>query len=254
MKVLVMDFDGVVSDSVHEAFIVAIRTFLDLYPDSPLEPAGAEGGSHPLFGSFMDLMPLGNGAADYGAILAALQAGAEPPDQATYDAFRAGLDPDGLERYVRRFYETRSEMAAADPEGWRSLMKPYAPFLDLLRRRAGGGVTYAIATSKDGGSVEVLLRDYGIADLIPLELVVDRGAGPMKSVHLERLRDRLGLDFGAMTFIDDKVNHLDSVVSLGVRCALAAWGYNGRREHELAAERGYLVCDLDNVEEKLFEN
>ena len=57
-----------------------------------------------------------------------------------------------------------------------------------------------------------------------------------------------------MTFVDDKVNHLDAVASLGVRCALAAWGYNGRREHELAAERGYLVCDLDNVEEKLFEN
>ena len=35
-------------------------------------------------------------------------------------------------------------------------------------------MTYAIATSKDGGSVEVLLRDYGIADLIPLERVVDR--------------------------------------------------------------------------------
>jgi len=55
-----------------------------------------------------------------------------------------------------------------------------------------------------------------------------------------------------LTFVDDKVNHLDSVASLGVRCALAAWGYNGRREHELAAEHGYLVCDLDNVEEKLF--
>ena len=254
MKVLVMDFDGVVSDSVREAFIVAIRAFLDLYPDSTLEPADAEGGTHPLFGSFMELMPLGNGAADYGTILAALQAGAELTDQATYDAFRSGLDPVGLERYVRRFYETRSAMAAADPVGWRSLMKPYAPFLDLLRRRAGGGVTYAIATSKDGVSVEVLLRDYGIADLIPPERVVDRSAGPRKSVHLERLRDRLGLEFGAMTFIDDKVNHLDSVASLGVRCALAAWGYNGRREHELAAERGYLVCDLEDVEEKLFED
>jgi len=254
MKALVMDFDGVVSDSVREAFIVAIRTYRGLCPDSPLESADAGAGLHRLFGPFMDLMPLGNGAADYGTILAALQAGADLPDQTTYDAFRAGLDPDWLERYVRRFYEVRSEMAAADPEGWRGLMRPYAPFLDLLRRRAGGGVAYAIATSKDGGSVEVLLRDYGIADLIPIDRVVDRGAGPRKSAHLELLRDRLGLDFGAMTFIDDKVNHLDSVASLGVRCALAAWGYNGRREHELAAERGYLVCGLENVEEKLFED
>jgi hypothetical protein len=55
-----------------------------------------------------------------------------------------------------------------------------------------------------------------------------------------------------MTFLDDKVNHLDSVSPLGVRCGLAAWGYNGPREHGLALERGYLVCRLDDVEAQLF--
>jgi len=253
MKALVMDFDGVVSDSAREAFIVAVRTYIDLRPESSVRPADADAGSHDLFGSFMDLMPLGNGAADYGAILTALEAGANPPDQPSYDAFRAGLDPDWLESYVHRFYEVRSAMAEADPEGWRGLMRPFAPLLELLRRRAGGGVTYAIATAKDGGSVEVLLRDYGIADLIPVDLVVDREAGPRKSAHLERLREKLDLDPGAMTFIDDKVNHLDTVAPLGVRCALAAWGYNGARERELAVERGYLVCELEDVERKLFE-
>jgi phosphoglycolate phosphatase-like HAD superfamily hydrolase len=252
MKALVMDFDGVVSDSAREAFIVAVRAYLDLLPDSSVPPVDADAGSHGLFGSFMDLMPLGNGAADYGTMLTALEAKAHLPDQPTYDAFRAGLDADWLDRYVRRFYETRSAMAEADPVGWRGLMRPYGPFLDLLRRRAGSSVTYAIATSKDGGSVEVLLRDYGIADLVPLDLVVDRGAGPRKSVHLERLRRKLGLEPGVMTFIDDKVNHLDTVAPLGVRCALAAWGYNGSREHALASERGYLVCGLDDVERKLF--
>jgi phosphoglycolate phosphatase-like HAD superfamily hydrolase len=249
-----MDFDGVVSDSAREAFIVAVRTYLDLRPDSPRAPVDEDPDSHPLFGPFMDLMPLGNGAADYGTMLTALRSGADLPDQSAYDAFRAARDPDWLERYARRFYEVRSELAGVDPTGWRGLMRPYAPFLDLLRRRAGTGVTYAIATSKDVGSVEVLLDDYGVADLIPLDRVVDRAAGPRKSVHLERLRERLGFDFGAMTFIDDKVNHLDSVAPLGVRCALAAWGYNGRREHELAVTRGYLVCELEDVEGKLFEN
>jgi phosphoglycolate phosphatase-like HAD superfamily hydrolase len=186
-------------------------------------------------------------------MLTALDGGARLPDQPTYDAFRAGLDSDWLDRYVRRFYEVRAAVAEADPDGWRALMGPYGPFLDLLRRRAGRGVTYAIATAKDGRSVEILLRDYGIDDLIPPDRVVDRGAGPRKSAHLERLRGQLGLDPGEMTFIDDKVNHLDTVAPLGVRCALAAWGYNGPREHEVAVERGYAVCRLDDVERKLFE-
>jgi hypothetical protein len=37
-----------------------------------------------------------------------------------------------------------------------------------------------------------------------------------------------------------------------VRCALAAWGFNGERERQQAAERGYLVCTLENAERRLF--
>ena len=55
-----------------------------------------------------------------------------------------------------------------------------------------------------------------------------------------------------MTFVDDKANHLEDVATLGVRCCLAAWGYNGPREHALARSRGHLVCSLDDVEAELF--
>jgi hypothetical protein len=55
-----------------------------------------------------------------------------------------------------------------------------------------------------------------------------------------------------MAFLEDKVNHLDAVAPLGVRCALAAWGYNGEREQRHARARGYLVCTLEDVEERLF--
>jgi hypothetical protein len=43
------------------------------------------------------------------------------------------------------------------------------------------------------------------------------------------------------------------VAGLGVRCALAAWGYNGPREHRLARAHGHLVCTLERVEAQLFE-
>ena len=56
-----------------------------------------------------------------------------------------------------------------------------------------------------------------------------------------------------MVFIDDKVNHLEDVASLGVRCALAAWGYNGPREHERARACGFDVCSLGDVEHVLFD-
>ena len=61
------------------------------------------------------------------------------------------------------------------------------------------------------------------------------------------------MGFADLVFVDDKVNHLDSVAALGVRCALAAWGYNGPREQLLARSRGYDVLTLDDAESRLFD-
>ena len=86
-----------------------------------------------------------------------------------------------------------------------------------------------------------------------LELIEDKEAGPDKRRHLERLAETLNLPFPEMTFVDDKVNHLDAVAALGVRGALAGWGYNGPREHRLARECGYLLLSFENAETRLFD-
>jgi len=247
MRALVLDFDGVISDSARESFAVSVGSYLELRSDSLLGGRDQE----ELYGEFVELMPLGNRAEDYGTTLIALESRHSLADQESYDAFRRAQDPAWLERYHRRFYEVRAELARTDPEGWRALMHPYDPFVEVLRRRSGDA-SYAIATSKDRASVDVLLKEYGIEDLFPPRLIMDKEAGERKTRHLQRLRDVLQLDFSEMTFVDDKVNHLDAVAPLGVRCALAAWGYNGRREHELASDRGYLVCRLEDVEQQLF--
>jgi len=130
-------------------------------------------------------------------------------------------------------------------------MGPYTPFLEILQRRAGDALL-AIATAKDAETVAALMRDYGIDALFSAERVLDKDTGVHKDAHLQRLHETLGVAYDEITFVDDKVNHLDRVAALGVRCALAAWGYNGAREIELANRRGYPVCTLENAEQQLF--
>ncbi len=252
-----------ISDSAPEAFVVALRTYAVLSPGSPygehLERlSGPEGftaerlRADALYARFLAMMPFGNRAEDYGVELKALEEGREIPDQAAYDAFRAAQSAEWLRSYHQRFYRVRAAFSEEDPQGWRRLLTPYPAFIDLLRQRAGQ-VAYAIATAKDRRSVGVLLRDYGIADLFPEGLVLDKETGESKAAHLEFLRDALGVSYRETTFVDDKVSHLDRVGELGVRCALAAWGYNGSREHALARERGHLVCRLGDVDAQLFD-
>jgi phosphoglycolate phosphatase-like HAD superfamily hydrolase len=197
-------------------------------------------------------MPLGNRAEDYAVILAALEAEASIADQADYDAFYRQQDPERLRVFHERFYRARTSWSERDPEGWCRMLAPYPEVLEILHRRASQ-VTLAIATAKDGRSVRMLLRDYGIEPLFREDLVFDKETGVTKRSHLERLQASLEIPFDAITFVDDKLNHLDNVAGLGVRCGLAAWGYNGRREWEAAERAGHLVLHLDDLEAQLFE-
>jgi phosphoglycolate phosphatase-like HAD superfamily hydrolase len=243
LKLLALDFDGVISDSAPEAFRVALRTWRTLRPDTRL---GDE-----IYDAFLEMMPLGNRAEDYAVELAALETGRVLGSQGEYDAFKSELDAGDLRRFHRRFYKERSSLFKADPAAWHALIGPYAEFLSLLRRRAPE-VELAIATAKDYRSVGRLLAVYGVDDLFSEGRILDKETGVSKAAHLEHLHRSVGVAYPEMTFVDDKLNHLEAVASLGVRCVLAAWGYNGPREHAAARESGFLVCNLDDVEGTLF--
>ena len=145
----------------------------------------------------------------------------------------------------------RAAWAERDPAGWLAELAPYPGLCALLRRRAGD-VRLAIATAKDRGSVRRLLAAYGIAELFPDGFVLDKEAGERKRQHVEQLADRAGIAPAEVTFVDDKVNHLEDVAGLGARCVLASWGYNGPRERRIAEARGFLICGLDDFERQVF--
>ena len=259
MDVLALDFDGVISDSAFESFVVALRTFVRKAGEAPatsrfsdlVDVPIAKLDAHPLYQDFLELMPLGNRAEDFAVALCLLDRGEQVADQAGFDLFRESLDADFLAGFHHAFYGEREALRASDPGGWLGLLRPFEAFVSLLRRRAEDRVL-ARATAKDRVSIDLLLNAYGIAHLFPDALIVDKEAGRSKCSHLELLRESLGVAFEDITFVDDKLNHLEDVSGLGVRCALAAWGYNGERERLLAARLGFLVCDLDDAEDALF--
>lgn len=249
VKLLALDFDGVICDSAGEAFIVAARTFAEIFSEHPLGPAAE--GSAELLARFVEIMPLGNRAEDYAVILSAIAREQPIPDQAAYDAFHASLEPERLRSFHKHFYRVRAAWAEADPAGWLARLGLYPGICELLRRRAGD-VRLAIATAKDRHSVRAILAAHGVADLFPDGFVLDKDSGEKKREHITKLAAAAGCAPAEVTFVDDKVNHLEDVAALGVRCVLAAWGYNGPRERRSAEARGFLVCGLADFERHIF--
>ena len=250
MRALALDFDGVISDSAREAYVVALRTFARVWPEADLgAPADEEDAA--LYERFLELMPLGNRAEDYGISLQALERGRELADQAAYDAFRTELEPAGLRRFHKEFYRVRRAWSEVDPAGWLERIGPYPGILDLLRRRSGD-VELAIATAKDRHSVASLLASYGVGDLFPEGRVHDKETGVSKQAHIRAIAADVACPVTEVTFVDDKVNHLVDVAETGARCLLAGWGYNGEREWKLAEAAGHPVVGLAEFEAALF--
>ncbi|RMF86104.1 MAG: HAD family hydrolase [Nitrospirae bacterium] len=194
----------------------------------------------PVFRAFLAGMPLGNRAEDYAVQLLALEGGVELPDQAAYDAFKAGLDAGWLEAFHRRYYEVRGRFQEGDPGGWLGLIRLYPDVAGALPPLARSW-TLAVATARDRESVDRILRRAGLRGLFREELVLDKETGVSKASHLGEILRRTGAEPDRTVFVDDKVSHLDAAAATGVRCALATWGYNGEREVRLARERGYAL-------------
>jgi phosphoglycolate phosphatase-like HAD superfamily hydrolase len=249
---LALDFDGVLVDSMPEVFAVAVGAFAALNPGCRLaERPPAPDLRNDVFRRFCDLVPLGNGAADFGVSLLAIEQGRTIADQAAYDTFFQAQPLEWRRAFHRTFYEKREVLRRRDFGAWLRLHSPYEPFLTLLRRRAARGRT-AIATAKDGASVAALLDHFGVAELFDPELIVDNSAGPDKTIHLKRILARMGTAPHRLVFVDDKVNHLLCAASMGITPVLAAWGYNTRRERRAARAAGFAVVTQATAADVLF--
>ncbi len=263
MKALALSFDGVLSDSSAEAYVAALRTYCELKPGSSLagslEHLVGDGKltrdrvqADPHFAAFVEHLPLGSRAGDFGLTLSILERGLTVQDQADYDRQRRDEAATFLWDFHSRFYEIRDELPKKDPEGWRALFASYPGLSGLLRRRASDRAL-AILTERSRQSVALLLRDHGVEGLFPDERILASEAGPTPVAHLRSLQKELKVASTQITFVDAGVRQLDAVFHLGVKCVLATWGNNGPREQEHARERGHRLCSLEDAEGQLFD-
>lgn len=255
---LVFDFDGVLCDSIHDSFMLSLNTYIEIEPrhhlplDSPLypvDPVFAFEKSHPeLFEAFRNLLPLGNRAEDYYVMWTIIdtQKMEKIQTQEDFDQFKLKFSQESMENYAKKFYNNRGHFQETTPELWAKLLPPF-PGIPEAVKNLSERFFLSIATSKDRVSVDFLLERYGIQKFFPPEYILDKDFATSKKVSFQYLHQNLGVAFEKMHFIDDKVLHLVVVKELGVRGYLALWGYNTRREHQVAQEHGFVLLELSKL-------
>jgi phosphoglycolate phosphatase-like HAD superfamily hydrolase len=254
---VVLDFDGVIADSIHDSWLTTVNAFIEMEPDHglpldvPLRPNDVFDFErrHPaLFADFRRLIPLGNQAANY-LVMIRLIAQREADrirDQKDFDALESLIPIDFRERFGSIFYQKRIRLQDSDPGAWAGII-PSFPGLPETVHDLNERLHLAIATSKDRWSVDYLLRWYGIADCFPSNMILDKNFSYYKKLHLEYFKEKTGIPFDRIHFVDDKVLHLVEVKELGVHNHLAVWGFNTEREWAVARREEIHLLTLEGL-------
>lgn len=256
-QILVLDFDGVICNSIHDSFATSLTTYIHFCPNHNLQlktPLVSNAvfefeEDHPeIFRAFLELIPLANAAEDYCVLLSAIEKNlvGTIQNQTDFDRYKETFLSDQLKGFHDSFYQIRSQMRQKTLDQWLKLLPSFPKIpesIHLLSQK----MILAIATSKDRTSVELLLNRYGILDDFKSENILDKDFSTSKQHHLIHFQKQHHVPFSRIHFVDDKISHLQSVKYLGVHNYLACWGFNAEREQKLARGEGFTLLQIEDL-------
>ena len=256
-QILVFDFDGVIANSIHESFMTAINTYIQVVPDhslplsNPLTPDRIfefEKKYDDLYRKYAQAMPLGSRAEEYFVVFQLIEKNDfdQIKNQSHFTQYKMSLPEKERKNYDNLFYKNRAILQKKNPQGWAKLIPPFTGVADAIPALSGR-FTLCIATSKDRSSINILLENYGLLDYFNPGNILDKDFADSKKEHLTRFHKDHHVPYSDIHFIDDKVLHLQSVKNLGVHGYLALWGFNDEREYETARKEGFTLLSLDDL-------
>ena len=241
-KILALDFDGVVCDTVREAGRSAWEVI------RPLRGAGNGAIPPEAMEAFVRLRPAVESGWEFPVVLWSILDGV--PEAALLAEFqgkwrqvaleRIGLTPQEL---GARFDTARDQAIAHDLDGWLAGQGLYPGMAARLNATLGQGPRVYIITTKGGRFAHKLLEVNGVS--FPLDRVWGREQQRPKPELLRVLRKQESADFRDIWFVEDRLKTLQAVTQepdlRDVGLFLAAWGYVTPKDCDDAAKDPRIV-------------
>lgn len=235
-KILALDFDGVICNSVYEGLLSAWRVLRDL------QGMSGDGPSPEVRATYARLRPALEIGWEFPVMLRAVLDGIPEADllrdfqgkwcQHILDTYR--LDRKDL---TRRFDATRDAWIGSDLDSWLGAQEFYEGIAARLRAVIGSPTQVFVITTKEGKYAHLLLERNGAP--LAAERVWGKERARPKAELLKTLHRDLGAAYGDIWFVEDRLKTLHSVEQqpdlAEVGLFLATWGYNTPAEQAEAA-------------------
>ncbi len=255
MKILAVDYDGVIVDSVMDSLFVSHNAYLNLFGESQKRVFGGKPFTFqnwPIIQEkyqkeiryYRSLRPYIRGATDYGLIQKLMEEGRSIRNQQEFDQYRNTVQFD-FQNFHDSFYQAREAIQKDDFEGWLTLEPPYQGVIQGIRQFIKEGVKAMIATSNRR---EYIARTFDPQYYnIPVsdDDILDFRFGEDKSSQMHHIREKYHVDYHDIYFVDDQLAHLEQTRHLGIHIFLAGWSYATGQQKEDAREKNIIVIEKD---------
>ncbi len=234
LKILALDFDGVICDGLIEYFQTTKRTYCKIWTeDNPPSEDLAE--------SFYRLRPVIETGWEMPVLLRALVLGNYSEENildnwheiAQEIIKKENKDPKTL---VNTLDTTRDKWIESDLESWLELHRFYPGVIEKIRKIMDSEIELYIVTTKEGRFVKRLLKKSGIE--LPAAQIIGKESKRPKYETLREIIQKANLKDINLWFVEDRLKTLELVKKQpdleGVGLYLADWGYNTSRSKELA--------------------
>ncbi|MBE3132620.1 MAG: HAD family hydrolase [Acidobacteria bacterium] len=212
-SIVVLDFDGVICDSVDECFASSFLAYYGLQKKTIPSSSEPDRRAH-----FARLRPFIRTGEDYLLIHELIDRGITVRDQGQFDEMAKRAGPQKMARFRELFYRARVQLFERDREAWVSMNRIY-PHARTALQSAAGAPLHILSTKKPE-FIQGILGHAGLS--VPAERILHSGDEPKLPI-VERIRADGGFD--AAVFIDDQVDFLKNNPFPRVSVYLAAWGY-----------------------------
>jgi phosphoglycolate phosphatase-like HAD superfamily hydrolase len=228
LPLLVLDFDGVICDSIEECFASSWTAYHVLHRKDAgrqVPPGTRE--------EFARMRPFIRTGEDFPLIQELLANGETVKDQAGFDAAARARGSEKMQLFRALYYQARTTLLEEHREQWLSMNRLYPHMARALKFLLPSAPFFILSTKKTSFITEVL-DAAGIA--MPVDRILFTEHEP-KLVTVERLRAEGG--FPEAYFVEDQIDSISFNTNPLIKVRLAAWGYV--REEWLAEPRAVTV-------------
>ena len=255
MKILALDFDGVIVDSVLDSLFVGHNTYLRLYGREVKKNFGGELFTFENWEKikrnyqkeikyYRTLRPYIRGATDYGLIQKLMEEKKVIESQEEFDNYRNSIDFD-FEDYEKEFYKERERLQNIDYRAWFNLEPPYPKIIQGMKKLLEEEIKIVIATSNRRKAIMKSFTPEYFGFTIDPKDILDKRFGEDKSEQMRHIVKFYKVNFEDIYFVDDQVSHLIQTRPLGIKVILAGWSYATEVQKEEARKQDILVIERE---------